>query len=186
MNKYENNKTNDRKREVKTYTDYDIFQGKIRLIQEGSAPIVIERDAAIEKAKAAGMNLVQISYNKNDFPHAVCKILDYGKFLYEQKQKIKNAKKKAKAALQDLKEISFTIRIDDGDKNTKINHVKKFLSENCKVKLSVQFSKREMNMLSFGKDLLKDVLAKLDGLYEFDTMPKAENCTLSCIIKPKK
>ena len=89
MNKYENNRPKQPKKEYKTYTDYEIFQGKIRLVEDGQQPRIIERDAAIEIAKSQGKNLVQIAYNKNDFPHAVCKIIDYGKFKYEQQKREK-------------------------------------------------------------------------------------------------
>lgn len=76
-------KSNQAKNRVsRTYTDYEIFQGKIRLIEDGRMS-VMERDEAIAKAKSAGMNLVQVAYNKNDFPKAVCKILDYSKFKYD-------------------------------------------------------------------------------------------------------
>ena len=81
-----NNKTDNNN---KVFTDYNIFPGKVRLIMEDGKAIEIDRDAAIDMAKCAGKNLVQIAYNKNSFPKVVCKIIDYGKYLYEQQKKEK-------------------------------------------------------------------------------------------------
>lgn len=140
-------------------------------------------NVALSKAKSKGLDLVQIAFNNGV---SICRICDHGKFLYEQKQKQKMAKKQAKASMQDLKEICFSIRIDDNDKNVKINHIKKFLSENCKVKITMQFQKREMNMLEYGKEIMKSILAELEGIAVLDTMPKAENRAIFCIVKPIK
>ena len=86
---------NDRRsknKEPRVFTDYNIFQGKVRLVREDGTTDIVERDFAIEEAKKLGMNLVQIGYNKTVFPHSICKIIDYGKFLYDQNKKQKNMK----------------------------------------------------------------------------------------------
>lgn len=187
MNKYEQNKqTKETKKENKTYIDYDIFPGKIRLVLEGKSPTIIDRDDAIEMAKNEGKNLVQIAYNKNDFPHAICKIIDYGKFKYEQQKKEKNSKKAARAAKADVKEICFSIRIDDGDLNTKINHIRGFLSDNAKVKISIKLSRREMNLVRMAKDLMKKILNNFTGLADFDGAPTFNNGIMQCVIKSIK
>ena len=189
MNKYDNSpdKSQQLKREPKTYVDYEIFNGKVRLIREGSAPIIIDRDAAIGMAKAEGKNLVQIAYNKNDFPHAVCKIIDYGKFRYEQQKREKSAKKAARAAVADVKEVCFSIRIDDGDKATKIAHIREFLSDGkTKVKLTVKLMRREMHLSNMAKDLLKEVLSALEGLALLDGSPTFSGNIMSCVVRPTK
>ena len=187
MNKYEDNRPKQPKKEYKTYIDYEIFQGKIRLVEDGQQPRVIERDAAIEIAKSQGKNLVQIAYNKNDFPHAVCKIIDYGKFKYEQQKREKEAKKAARAAVADVKEVCFTIRIDEGDKATKIAHIKEFLSDGkTKVKLTVKLMRREMHLSGMAKDLMKEILASLEGLALLDGNPTFNGNIMSCVIRPVK
>lgn len=190
MNKYENNNNgngNQSKQEVKIHIDYEIFKGKVRLIREGSAPIVVERDAAIDMAKADGKNLVQIAYNKNDFPHAVCKIIDYGKFKYEQQKKDKAAKKAARAAVADVKEVCYSIRIDSGDFDTKTNHIKEFLSDKkTKVKITIKLSRREMNLLGMAKDLMRKILTSCDGIAELDANPTFNSGIMSCVIRPIK
>ena len=189
MNNYENkqNSTTNTKKEIKVFTDYDIFQGKVRLVVEGEKPRVIERDAAIELAHSEGKNLVQIAYNKNDFPHSICKIIDYSKFKYEQKKKEKEAKKAARIAAGDVKEITFSIRIDDGDKKTKIEHIKNFLNEkNTKVKIMIRLTRREMNLLGMAKDLMHDILNNFDGVAELDSNPTFNSGIMSCVIRPIK
>ncbi len=195
MNKYKNNTTMQVKnntsapikKEYKTYIDYEIFQGKIRLVEDGKQLQIIERDAAIEIAKSQGKNLVQIAYNKNDFPHAICKIIDYGKFKYEQQKREKEAKKAARAAVADVKEVCFTIRIDIGDKTNKINHIKEFLSDGkTKVKVTVKLSRREMHLSSMAKDLMREIMAALDGLAMLDGTPIFNGNIMSCVLRPAK
>ena len=173
------------KKEQKTFVDFDIFKGKIRLVQNGGQPTIIDRDAAIELAHSNGMNLVQIAYNKNDFPHSVCKIIDYGKYKYELKQKEKASKKAAKAAKGDLKEICFTIRIEDGDKQTKINHIRQFLAEkNTKVRITIKLSRREQaTLVSMAKDLMKEILSNFDGEAVLDGDPSYSNGIMACTIR---
>lgn len=182
----EKNKNNNKK-EYSVYIDYSIFNGKIRLIREGCPPVVMNRDEAIELAKAEGMNLVQVGYNKNDTVKPICKIINYGKFKYEQQKKEKEAKRKAKIANAEAKEVVFSIRIDTGDKNTKINHIKKFIVEDkMRVKISIKLSKREMNLLGMAKDLMHEILNNFDNIAELDINPSFNSGIMSCVIKPKK
>lgn len=174
------------KRDIKTFKDYDIFYGKVRLVREGKAPEIIDRDEAISIARAEGKNLVQIAYNKNDFPRAVCKIIDYGKFLYEQKQREKDARKKARANEADVKEVCFSIRIDDGDFSTKVNHIKEFLKAGDKVKILVKLLRREMNMKDYAKNMMKRVMEELTGLAEIDQPPSATGNLLICVVRKVK
>lgn len=178
---------NTEKKEYKTYTNYDIFPGKIRLITKDGKSIVLDRDRAIEMAKNDGMDLVQVGYNKNSSPKSVCKIISYSKMKYEQKKREKEEKRKAKIANSEAKEIIFSIRIDVGDKNTKINHIRKFIIEdNMKVKISIKLSKREMNLLGMAKELMHDILSKLEDIAELDSNPSFMSGVMSCTIKRKK
>lgn len=188
MNKYDSREyKQSTKREIKAYVDYEIFKGKVRLVQDGKLPIVIDRDAAIELAKSESKNLVQIAYNKNDFPHAVCKIIDYGKFKYEQQKREKAAKKAARAAVADVKEVCFSIRIDDGDFNTKVSHIKEFLSDKkTKVKIVVRLSRREMSLVEMAKDLMKKVLSQCEGIAVLDSNPTFNGGIMACTIRPSK
>lgn len=174
------------KQEHKLFRNYEIFQGKIRLVEEGKAPIVMERDDAIDIAHSRGLDLVQIAYNKNDFPRAICKIIDYSKHVYEQKKREKMAKKQARANEVAVKEIDFSIRIDTGDMETKIRQIKKFLEDGDKVKIVVKLLRREMRVKDLAMSTMKEILAKLEGLAELDSTPSAAGNILSCVIRAKK
>lgn len=175
-----------REKRQAVYTNERIRCRQVRIADDGRGASlgVMPLATAISIAKSRGVDVVQVGFNAGV---AICKLYDYGKFMYEQKQRAKEAKKKARAAAQDLKEICFSIRIDSGDLETKTRHAKKLLEEeNCKVKLNVQFSKREMVHLDLGKEVLKSVISKLEGIAEMDVPPKAENRSLHCTLRPKK
>lgn len=175
----------DSKRDI-VFTDYNIRASKVRVVSDDGTSAVMSRDDAIDKAKAEGKNLVQVSFNKNVFPSSVCKIVDYSKYKYEQKKKAKEIAKKNKAVHAEVKEISFTIRIDTNDKNIKVNHIKEFLADGCKVCVSVFLSKREMDRTEFAKDLIRDVLKELEGIAELDRPPSFEGRKMSCYVRPAK
>lgn len=188
--KYENktngNRTNSDKKEVVTYTDYNIFNGKVRLIRNGQAPLILDRDEAIDMAKSQGMNLVQIAYNKNDNPHSICKIMDYSKFKYDQKKKDKEAKRKQKAAIADTKEIKFSIRIEDGDKKTKLQKIKEILDGGDKVKITINLLRREMERSDYAKMTMREILVALENCAEMDVAPTFVGNLLSCVLRKKK
>lgn len=175
---------NKNKKEKKTFTNYDIFPGKIQLVGENGVEI-IERDEGISRAKAEGKTLVQVAYNKTTFPKSICKILDLGKLKYEQKKREKEQAKKNRIANSLAKEIFFSIRIDENDKNTKINHIREFISENNKVKIIVKLMRREMHLMNMGKDLMKEILNKLDDIAEMDGTPSINGGIISCTLKKK-
>ena len=183
---YIDNKFNKNSNKDVVYTDYNIKASKVRVVNDDGSSVVMSRDDAIDKAHTEGKNLVQTSFNKNVFPSSVCKIIDYSKFKYEQKKKAKELAKKNKAVHAELKEISFTIRIDTNDKNIKINHIKEFLADGSKVCISVFLSKREMNRIEYAKDLIKEILSSLDGIAELDRQPSFEGKKMSCFVRPIK
>ena len=176
-------KRDDKQKQV--FTNEKIRCRNARVVDDGTGkPLgIMPTWKAVEAAKSRGLDLMQIGFHDGI---AICKICNYGKFMYEQKQRIKDAKRKAKAAVQDVKELYFSLCIDVGDLNTKIRHAKEFLADNCKVKIAVKFSKREMAHFDLGKDVIKNVLKELEGLAELDSMPKAEGRQLYCIVRPVK
>ena len=178
-----NNKTDNNN---KVFTDYNIFPGKVRLIMEDGKAIEIDRDAAIDMAKCAGKNLVQIAYNKNSFPKVVCKIIDYGKYLYEQQKKEKHQKKIERANRANVKEISFSIRIDENDRDIKIKHAREFLKHGDNVKIIVRLLRREMNMIEMAKDLMYNICKELEDISELDVNPSFNSGIVSCVLKKRK
>lgn len=165
--------------------DYGIRSGKVRVV-DGDQTRIMSKEDAIAEAKSRGMNLVQVAFNPSVYPGSICKMLDYAKFKYDQKKRQKEQNKKARASHADLKELSFTIRIDDGDKQTKIKHAKEFLEKGNNVKLSIFMAKREMNRLDIAKTLLQDILKEFDGIAKTDKEPSLDGRSWSCIISKIK
>ena len=163
--------------------DYGIKAYKVRVIQQNGQDRIMSRDDAIDLAKSQNMNLVQIAFNHNAEPKSICKIIDYAKFKYEEKKRQKEQQKKNRANKPDLKEIKFTIRCDDGDRNTKVNHIKEFLDHGDLVKISIVMSKREMDRIDFAKDFMKLLLTEFDGIAKIEGTPSLENRTMSCVLK---
>ena len=165
--------------------DYAIKSSKVRLIDDGQTRIM-SKDDAIAEAKSQGKNLVQIAFNPAVYPGSICKILDYAKFKYDQKKKQKEQNKKIRANKADLKELSFTIRIDDGDRATKIKHAREFLEDGDNVKLSVFLSRREMCRIDFARKLLDEILNELSDVAKVDKAPALDGRNWSCIVSKMK
>ena len=163
--------------------DYAIKSNKVRLINQNEQTDIISKDEAIARAKAEGKNLVQIAFNPSVFPSSICKIIDYAKFKYDEKKRQKEQMKKIRANRSELKEIKFTIRTDDNDRNIKIAHIKKFLEDGNSVKITIFLSKREMSRLDYAKEMMKTILTSFDGLARLDGKPSLEGRSMSCILK---
>ena len=155
---------------------------EIRVIDDEGGQIgILPPFEALKLARAKNLDLVEIS------PSAVppvCRIMDYGKFLYQQEKKEREAKKHQTKIV--VKEVKFRINVDDHDYETKKNHVLRFLDEGDKVKATIFFRGREMTRTSLGRGILerliKDVADK--SLVEF--RPRQEGNTLHAILAPKK
>ncbi|MDR0709328.1 MAG: translation initiation factor IF-3 [Spirochaetaceae bacterium] len=154
---------------------------EVRLIRdEGERQGVISTLEALEIAKSMGLDLVEVA------PQAVppvVKILDYGKYKFENEKKVRDSKKKQK--LLKLKEIRMQPKIDDHDLDFKSKHVREFLGEGNKVKVTVRFRGRELAHTELGLDVLKDVLARVEGDYVMDKPPSMEGRFMSMVLSPK-
>jgi translation initiation factor IF-3 len=136
--------------------------------------------SALELAREAGMDLVEVA------PQAappVVKIMDYGKFKFENEKKVRDSKKKQK--LLKLKEIRMQPKIDDHDLDFKSKHVRDFLAEGNKVKVTVRFRGRELAHTELGLDVLKDVLKRIEGEYAMDKAPSMEGRFMSMVLSPR-
>ena len=173
----------DKDKKTNLPTDYTIRSNRVRVINPNGSMDIMDRDEAIELAHSKNMNLVQIAYNPSIHPGSVCKIIDYSKFKYEEKKRKKEQQKKIRANKVDVKEINFTIRIDDNDRRIKINHAKEFIQDGNIVKLSVVLAKRELNRLDYAKQLMKEILNEFDGIAKLEGTPSFEGRFLSCTIK---
>ena len=154
---------------------------EVRLIQDGGERQgIMTIQEALEMARESGLDLVEVA------PQAVppvVKILDYGKFKFENEKKVRDSKKKQK--LLKLKEIRMQPKIDDHDLDFKSKHIKEFLLDGNKVKVTVRFRGRELAHTELGLDVLKDVLARIEGDYVMDKPPAMEGRFMSMILSPK-
>ena len=132
-------------------------------------------------ADEAGVDLVKIAPSAKP---PVCKIIDYGKYRYEQTRKEKEAKKKQK--IIDIKEVRFSPNIDTNDLNTKINAARKFLEKGNKVKVSMRFRGREMAHIDSSKHVLTDFAESLSDVATVEKEPKLEGRTMSMFLTEKK
>ena len=146
-------------------------------IEQGVYPII----RALEIAKEVGLDLVEISPNAEP---PVCKVVDYKKFLYDQKKKQKELK--AKAAKTVIKEIRFGPQTDDHDFNFKKNHAIKFLQEGSKVKAFVFFKGRSIIFKEQGEILLLRFANELEDYGKPEQLPLLEGKKMIMVIAPKK
>ncbi|MDR3145387.1 MAG: translation initiation factor IF-3 [Treponema sp.] len=153
---------------------------EVRLIQEGGEQQVVATAAALEMAREQSLDLVEVA------PQAVppvVKIMDYGKYKFENEKKVRDSKKKQK--LLKLKEIRMQPKIDEHDLDFKSKHVREFLGEGNKVKVTVRFRGRELAHTELGLDVLKDVLSRIEGEYILDKAPAMEGRFMSMVLSPK-
>jgi translation initiation factor IF-3 len=154
---------------------------EIRLVVEGEEPQVMSLSAALQLAEEQELDLVEIS--PNAVP-PVCKIMDYRKFLYNQKRKQKELKAKQSKVV--LKEIRFGPNTDDHDFQFKLTHARKFLEEGSKVKAYVFFRGRTIVFKDRGEILLLKFVQELADIGTLEQMPKLEGKRMIVMINPKK
>jgi len=154
---------------------------KVRVIDaEGENHGVISLEDALEIAEEAGLDLVEVS-PQVDPP--VCKVLDYGKYKYEQQKKANEARKKQK--IIEVKEIKMRPGIDEHDYQVKMKNVRKFLDNGDKVKMTIRFRGREMAHQDLGLKVLTRVREELDELIKIEQMPKTEGRLMVMVIAPR-
>ena len=155
---------------------------EVRLVSESGEQLGImsARDAYL-KAQEAGLDLVKIA------PMAkppVCKIIDYGKYKYEQTRKEKEAKKKQRTV--EIKEVRLSPNIDTNDLNTKVNNARKFISKGNKVKVTLRFRGREMAHVQQSRHILDDFAELLSDIASVEKAPKLEGRNMSMVLTEKR
>ena len=154
----------------------------MRLIDaDGEQVGIVDRDAALKAAEDAGLDLVEISPN-SDPP--VCRVMDFGKFLYEDSKRKAAARKNQKQT--QVKEIKFRPGTDIGDYNIKLGKLKDFLANGDKTKVTIRFRGREMAHKELGMDLLKRVETDLEEHGSVEQFPKLEGRQMVMVLGPLK
>jgi len=159
----------------------DIAETEVRLIDEnGENHGAVNIAKALEMAKAASLDLVEIS--PNAIP-PVCKILDYGRYKYEAQKKANLAKKKQKTV--EVKEIKLRPGIEKHDYDVKMRSIDKFIGVGDKVKVTLRFRGREMAHQELGFDVLKRVREDFADRTKVEQMPKMEGRQMTMVLAPK-
>jgi translation initiation factor IF-3 len=155
---------------------------EVRLIgAEGENVGLITPENALDMAHEVGLDLVEISPNAEP---PVCKIMDFGKYKYEQQKKESEARKKQKTI--EVKEIKFRPNTDTHDYEVKMRSVTKFLENGDKVKITMRFRGREMAHQELGRRLLERVSEDTKEIGKIDTIPKLEGRQIVMVINPTK
>ena len=155
---------------------------KLRLIDEDGTQIgIVPKNEALDKAFNKDLDLVLMSPKATP---PVARIMDYGKYKYDQEKKAKENKKKQKVT--QTKETRFSLNIEDHDLQTKANQTKKFIKNGDKVKVSVRFRGRELGHKKLGYDLLDKFMEMVGDVAQVDKKPKMEGRSLVLFISPNE
>lgn len=155
---------------------------EVRLVgEEGEQLGIMAARDALKLAEEAGVDLVKIAPTAQP---PVCKLVDYGKFKYEQTRKDKEAKKKQKTV--DIKEIRLSPNIGANDLNTKVNAARKFLGKGDKVKVTLRFRGREMAHMYKSKHILDEIAEQLSDISVIEKFPKVEGRSMTMFLAEKR
>jgi translation initiation factor IF-3 len=132
-------------------------------------------------ARGLELDLVEVAANANP---PVCRIMDYGKFRYEEAQKAKEARRKASTV--SIKEVKFRPKIGKGDFDTKMRHLLEFLGEGHKVKVTLQFRGREMAHPELGRKILDEVIEQVGPIAKVESQARMEGRTMTLVLAPDK
>ena len=154
---------------------------EVQLIGDKGEKIgVVSIREALEKAEEKNLDLVLVAPNANP---QVCKIMNYGKYKFEQAKKEKEAKKKQK--VQETKELRITPNIEEHDFGFKAKNAKKFIEDGNKVKITVRFIGRELNNVKMGENVLNDFAKELEDVAVVEKAPKLEGKNMFIILAKK-
>ena len=159
----------------------EIRAAQVRLIDhEGEMQGVMSAREALNRAFAVGMDLLEISPNADP---PVVKILDFGKFKYEQQKKKNEAKKKQKVI--EIKEVKVRPNIDENDYQVKMRAMKSFIEEGDKVKVTLRFRGREMAHQEIGVKVLERIRTEMDPVTKVEQFPRLENRQMVMVLSPR-
>lgn len=159
----------------------EIRSSKVRLIRPDEEHEIVPIQDALDIAASYNLDLVEVAPNASP---PVCKVIDFGKFMYEKKKKEKEAKKKQHTI--QVKELRFRPNTDDHDLEFKTRHAREFLEGGDKVKATVQFRGRDMLYTEQGEELLKNLAEELEDVSKIESRPTMEGRRMIMILSPEK
>ena len=158
----------------------DIKAGQVRVVDtEGTMLGIMDCSEALKIASDKGLDLIEIAPNANP---PTCKIMDYGKYKYEQKKKAQESKKKQ--TIISIKEIQIRPRTDAHDLTIKLNHARRFLENGDKTKITMRFRGREMAHQDIGRQQIKKVIKALEDVSVVEFLPKMEGRQMFVMLNP--
>ena len=154
---------------------------EVRVIgQEGAQLGIILTSDALQTAEEQGLDLVEVAPNEKP---PVCRIMDYGKYKYQQSKRHQQAKKKQKVIL--VKEIKLRPKTEEHDYNFKSQHVRRFLQDGHKAKVTIVFRGREMAHTELGRRILDRMAGELEDVSTIEQIPKQEGRSLAMVLSPR-
>jgi len=159
----------------------EIRAKKVRLIDEDGKQIgIVDIDEALRIAGEKQLDLVEVAAEADP---PVCRLMDYGKYRYELKKKMKQSKSKPKGAV--VKEVRMRPKIEEHDYNFKLKNIREFLQDGYKVKVSMVFRGRELSYADDGKGILMKVVEETKDLGRLEWGPRVEGWSISVMLSPK-
>jgi translation initiation factor IF-3 len=154
----------------------------VRVIdQDGQQLGIMPPEMALAKAMDLGLDLVEIAADSRP---PVCRIMDYGKFKYGQKKK--NSEAKRNQAVVTIKEVKFGFKIEAHDRNTKVENVRKFLSDGHKVKVTMRFRGREITRQDVAREKMQAIATDIKTVGNVESFPKVEGRAMIMVVAPLK
>ncbi|MHC4829625.1 MAG: translation initiation factor IF-3 [Planctomycetota bacterium] len=170
------------RKELPTRVNEQIRIPQLRVVdEEGEQLGILDRNEALDIARERGLDLVEVAPNARP---PVCRIMDYGKFKYEESKKAKRAKQKQ--TQQRVKTVKFRPKTEEHDYAFKKKHIMEFLDEGSKVKVVVMFRGREMAYVELGERIIQRLLEDLKDVALLDDDPKLEGRNLTLMVSPRK
>jgi translation initiation factor IF-3 len=155
---------------------------RVRVIgDDGEMVGVLTRDEALRLAEDSGLDLVEIQPNADP---PVCRVMDFGKFRFEQQKKASAARKKTKQ--QEIKEVKFRPTTDEGDYQIKLRNMRRFIEEGDKIKITIRFKGREMAHTELGVAMIQRLEADLKEEITIESRPRLEGRQMVMMVAPKK
>jgi len=154
---------------------------EVRVIgSDGTQLGIMTSQEALRLAQSEALDLVEVN-PKADPP--VCKVMDFGKYKYEEKKRANEARKKQ--TVVEIKEVKVRPKTDDHDLDTKVRHIRRFLEEGNKAKITVRFRGREITHPEKGREVLDDVIKALEGMIIIESNPALEGKAMTMLIAPR-
>ncbi len=142
---------------------------------------IVKTSQALAMAEEAGVDLVEVAHNARP---PVCRLMDYGKFRYQEQKKAQEAK--AKQKIIQVKEVKFRPQTDENDFQTKLRALQRFIGDGNKAKVTLRYRGREMAHQEFGNDLLNRVKEEMADIAQVESFPKLEGRQMIMVLAPKK